>query len=413
MDWSKLPLMRQGQNVDLLAHAFAEQIHVRLIDKGSLLRQVNIKDDKGQDRRMDVRLLTDVINWPIEQLQTKSRHCRLCGSAFDSVLPAGEMAIRSGGAVSADFTDTEHISFTGDICPMCRIYAMNSHQFTKMEHEQGSIGMRKSYRGAFAVLMPSSHFTYRDTPNILKDHPPLDIGGRFSSTLQRATFTSQEFVLFNALSRRVIGKIWQQLNDGDGTLPLPLPYLGAILLTHEKQQEIRRLFDHLDVLFSDANLWVYPFKTVIQPAVELAIEIRINSQKHHTRHTYLKTNPITVTVSPESKFMLLVDNGLQLEVTRQFFADRERLNELLSGIKGQKRRRNWLLSVLQGNDPATATAEAFYDDRLPLQQAENVFWAAQVGHGSPAEQWRKYEEVQEEIKQIVSRYPLLIEFFAN
>lgn len=411
VDWSKLPLMCQGQNVDLLAHVFAEQIQVRIIDKSNLLKQVNIKDNKGRDKKKNIRLLTDVINWPIEQLQTKSRRCRLCSSAFDSALPAGAMTITN--VFSSDFTDTEHVGFGGDICPMCRIYALNSKFHTKAEQASGVIGDRKAYRGAFAVLMPSSHFTYRGDQRTLLEQPPLDIGGRFSGALQRATFTSQEFALFNALSRRVIGDVWRRLNDGDGAYPLPLPYLGAVLLTQDKAQDIRRLFDHLEVLFSDVKLWIYPFKTRIRPAIELAFEMTINDlQRHHTKHTYLKTNPITVTVSPESKFTLLVDNGLQLEVSHQFFTDRKRLDALLSGIKGLKRRRNWLLAVLQGNDPATATAEAFYD-QATFWHAENTFWATQVGGGSPAEQWRAYERVQKEIKQIVSRYPLLIEFFAN
>jgi hypothetical protein len=408
VDWTKLSLIRQGPNVDLLAHGLNEQVAIRLIDSTSLPLQA-YQDDRG--RTFQARLLNKIAAWPVEQLRTKSRHCRICGSAFDSVLPAG--VTTTAKTFSPDFTDAQHIGFSGDICPMCRIYALNSHQFTQAEKARGSTGMRKAYRGAFALLMPSSHFTYRDEQGTLLEQPPLDVGGRFSGALQRATFTSQEFVLFNVLSRRIIGEIWQRLNDGDGTHPLPLPYLGAILLTQDKAQDVRRLFDHLEVLFCNVELRVYPFKATIQPAVELAFEMAINDlQKHHTKHTYLKSNPITVTVSPESKFMLLVDNGLQLEVSHQFFADQKRIETLLSGIKGLERRRNWLLAVLGGNDPATATAEAFYD-QATFWHAENTFWATQMGRGSPAKQWQAYEEVQKEIKQIVSRYPLLIEFFAN
>jgi len=245
---------------------------------------------------------------------------------------------------------------------------------------------------------------------MLVERPPLDKGGRFSGALQRATFTLQEFALFNALSRRVIGEIWRRLNDGDGTQPLPLPYLGAILLTQDKAQEVQKLFYCLDVLFSDVQLWAYPFKVTARPAIDLAFEMAINDlQKHHTKHTYLKTNPITAVVEPGSKFTLLVDNGLQLEVSRQFFNDRKRLNQLLHALSGQKRQHHWLLSILQGNDPVTATVEAFYD-QAAFDQAERVFWDPQMGGGSPAEQWRAYEKVREEIEQIVLRYPLLIEF---
>lgn len=407
-DWSKLPLISLGQEVDLLAHIFAEQVEIRMIDKADLHKQVKVQNRKYP---LAFRFLGDVINWPIEQLLAKSRHCRLCGSAFESALPDGEMAIRNGGSVSPDFTDFEHIGFSGDICPMCRVYAMNSHQFTQVERNQGSTGMRKAYRGAFALVMPASHFTYAEDQCKLVEKPPLDIGGRFANPLQRATVTLQEYALFNMLSRRIIDRIWTQLDDTDETQPLPLPYLGAILLTQDKFAQVKALFDSLEMLFEEVVLSAYPFKVTVQPAVELAFEMAVNDlQKHHTKHTYLKTSPITVSVGPESEFTLLVDNNLQLEVNRKFFADRDRLFELLDNIKGQKRQYNWLLSVLQGNDPVTATAETFYD-RASFYKAEEAFWSTHIEEGPPAKQWSTYEEMRKEVEQIVSRYPLLIEFF--
>ena len=409
VDWTTLPLVRQGHDVDLLSHVFAEQVKIRLIEKGQLTQKVKIKDSRGHIKYREIRPLNEVASWPIELLQSKSRRCRFCSTAFDSVFPPAEARVKD--AFSGDFTDIEHVGFSGDICPMCRIYALNNKFYTATEKAQGKSGARKAYRGSFALLVPSSHFAYAEK-NVPVEQPPLDAGGRFKGPLQRATVTLQECVLFNTISRRIVGEMWGQLSD-DKTQPLPLPYCGGILLTENDAHQVRNLFDHIEVLFSKVVLWVYPFKLTVQPTVEIAFEMAVNDRKQHlTKHTYLKTSSVIVAVDPQSKFTLLVDNGLQLEVGPQFFADRKRLEELLSGIKGLKRRRNWLLAVLQGNDPATATAEAFYD-QATFWHAENTFWAAQVGYGSPAEQWRAYEEVQKEIKQIVSRYPLLVEFFPN
>jgi hypothetical protein len=409
MDWSALPLIRKGQDVDLLAHMFAEQVEIRLIDPNTLpLRSYQT----SQGKTVQARLLNEVVSWPIELLQGKSRRCRFCNTMFDSALPAAE--VRVGDAFSPDFTDIEHVGFGGDICPMCRIYALNSHKSrTVAEKAQGTIGDRKAYRGAFALLSPSSHFTSPGQSE--PEQPPLDIGGRFANPLQRVTVTLQEFALFNSLSRRVIGEIWRRLNDGDGTQPMPLPYLGAILLTQNEAWKVRTLFNHFEVLFDEAVLRAYPFKVTVQPAIELAFEMAVNDlEKHHTKHTYLKTSPIIVAVDPRSKFTLLVDNGLQLEVSHEFFENLKQLRKLLGGIEGLERQQNWLLAVLQGEDPVTATAEAFYDraDRA-FWQAESVFWDTHMSAVSPAEQWRQYEKMHKEVKCIVSKYPMLIEFFTK
>jgi hypothetical protein len=405
VDWRELSLEWEGQNVDLLAHVFAEQVEIRLIDGRSPLTQIQYKK-RGKTKEARIRPLDDVVSWPIELLQGKSRRCRFCHSAFESALPPAK------AKVGSYFTDIEHVDFSGDICPMCRIYVLNSHKSrTAAEKAKGITGDRKGYRGAFALIMPASHFTYTEEQCKLVERPPLDIGGRFANPLQRATVTLQEYALFNMLSRRIIAKIWARLDDTDEAQPLPLPYLGAILLTQDKFAQVQALFDCLEVLFEKVVLSAYPFKVTVQPAVEIAFEMVVNDlQKHHTKHTYLKTSPIIVSVDPESKFALLVDNNLQLEVNRQFFADRDELVELLNNIRGQKRQYNWLLSVLQGNDPVTATAETFYD-RASFYQAEEAFWNTHMEEGSPAEQWSTYEEVKKEVEQIVSRYPLLVEFF--
>lgn len=131
------------------------------------------------------------------------------------------------------------------------------------------------------------------------------------------------------LSRRVIARIWSQLDSANRTKPLPLPYLGAILLTQNHAPQVQVLFDCLEVLFDGIELLAYPFKVTVKPAVELAFEMAVSDLKqHHAKHTYLKTSPTIVSVDPDSKFTLLIDNGLQLEVSRKFFEDRKRVNKL-------------------------------------------------------------------------------------
>lgn len=407
VDWSTLPLKRQGQEIDLLAHVFDEQVEFRLIERGQLTQKVKVGGNL-----LEVRWLNDVISWPIQLLQSKPRCCRFCNTAFDSAFPPADARVKD--VFSGDFTDIEHVGFEGDVCPMCRIYALNNKFFKPGEKAQGKSGARKAYRGSFASLAPSSHFTYavEDRP---MERPLLDIGGRFAAVPQRATVTLQEFALFNLVSRRIIGQIWKQLNH-EVTRSLPLPYLGAILLTERDAQQIRALFDQLEMLFDEVVLWAYPFRIVAQPAVEIAFEMAVNDKKQHlTKHTYLKTSPTIVSVALDSKFTVLVDNGLQLEVSRQFFEDRKRVDELLGSIRGQERRRNWFLAILQGEDPVTATAETFYDygDQGSLRQAEKMFWDAQLSAASFPEQWRKYEEVRDEIRRIVAKYPMLIEFFVK
>ncbi|MGQ9627970.1 MAG: hypothetical protein ACUVV0_13830 [Anaerolineae bacterium] len=408
VDWSALPLIRQGQDVDLLGHVFAEQVEIRLIDPNTL-PSCNYQTSQG--KTVQARPLIDVASRPIKLLQGKSRRCRFCNTMFDSALPTTEARICD--VFSGDFTDIEHVGFRGDICPMCRIYALNSHKSrTEAEKARGITEDRKSYRGAFALLFPSSHFTSPEQSKPI-ERPPLDIDGRFAKPFQRVTVTLQEFMLFNSLSRRIIGEIWKRLNDGDGTQPMPLPYLGAILLTQNEPQRVRTLFEHLEMLFDEVMLRAYPFKVMVQPAIEIAFEMVVNDlQKHHTKHTYMKTSPIIVPVCPRSKFTLLVDNELQLEVSREFFEERKRLQELLEGIKGLEHRWwNWFLVVLQGEDPVTSVKEAFYDydESKSFGQAEK-FWDTHISATSLAEQWLRYEEVYDEIKRIVSKYPMLDKF---
>lgn len=408
VDWTVLPLQKQGQDVDLLAHVFAEQVEIRLINRGQLTQKV--KNAKGKS--FDIRLLNEIVSHPIALLAGKPRHCRFCNTAFDSAFPPAKARVKD--TFSSDFTDIEHVGFRGDICPMCRIYALNNKFFKRKEKASGKSGARKAYRGAFALLAPSSHFTYTEE-NRPMERPSLDVGGRFKTTLQRATVTLQESALFSVLSRRIIGRIWRRLHDdGAQPLPLPLPYLGAILSTEREARQIRALFEQLEMLFDDVVLWAYPFRIAVQPAVEIAFEMAVNDKKQHlTKHTYLKTSPLITVVDPDNKFTLLVDNGLQLEISKKFFEDRRRVNELLESIKGQKRQHNWLLAVLQGIDPVTATAEAFGDYNAPLQQAEKTFWNTQLDAASLAEQWQRYEKVRGEVSRIVARYPMLIEFFVT
>jgi hypothetical protein len=407
-------LERAGQDIDLLGHVFAEQVNIRPINSRATVRQVRdslrqVRDSQG--KTLDLWLLSDIVAHPIELMTGKSRRCRFCGTAFDtsdSSFPPGE------ASVGHDFTDIEHVGFSGDICPMCRIYMLNSHKSrTPTEKSQGIKGDRKAYRGAFALLAPSSHFTYREDACHRLEQPPLDVGGRFASPLQRATVNLQEYSLFNLISRRIIASLWAELDAGNRNLPLPLPYLGAILFTQDQNEKIRALFDRLEALFESVELLAYPFRVTVQPAVELAFEMVVNDRKqHHTKHTYLKTSPTIVGVDPGSKFTLLVDNGLQMEVSRQFFEDRKRLQKLLGGIRDRDHQRHWLLSVLQGADPVTAADEAFSDSGS-LWAAEHRFWDTQLSGSSLAEQWQQYEQVRDEVRRIVAAYPMLIEFFAK
>jgi hypothetical protein len=404
LDWNALPLRWQGQDVDLLAHVLKEQMEIRGITPGKLTQQV--KDARGNS--FQIRLLSEIVSRSMALLATKTRRCRFCGSAFESDFPPGT------AVVGDDFTDIEHVGFGGDICPMCRIYMLNSHQRTVSEKARGASGNRKGYRGAFAIVSPSSHFTYEEDQCKLIEKPPLDTGGRFAKPLHRATVTLQEYSLFNMLSRRIISRLWDQLEGQNASRPLPLPYLGAILLTQNDSTKIEKMFDCLELLFKRVTLRAYPFEVIVRPSVELAFEMAVNDRKqHHTKHTYLKTSPIVVSVDPDSKFTLLVDNGLQMEVSREFFEDRRRVHELLKGIKDQAQRHTWLLATLQGMDPATATVEAFYKYDAPLRQAEKAFWDAQLTAPSPAEQWQQYEVIRGEIGRIVAKYPMLIEFFAK
>jgi len=404
VNWNALQLRRAGQDIDLLDHVFAEQMEIRLIDSGALIQQVRDR----QEHTFELRLLSDIVAHPIELMAGKPRHCRFCGTTFDSSFPQGE------ATVGHDFTDIEHVGFGGDICPMCRIYMLNSHKSrTPTERAQGITGDRKAYRGAFALMAPSSHFTYREDACQRLEQPPLDVGGRFASPLQRATVTLQEYNLFNMISRRIIAGLWAELDAGNKNLPLPLPYLGAILFTQDQNEKIRALFDRLEALFESVELMAYPFRVTVQPAVELAFEMAVNDRKqHHTKHTYLKTSPTIVGVDPGSKFTLLVDNRLQMEVNRQFFEDRKKLRELLRDIKDQERQRYWLLSILQGADPVTATDEAF-SDSASLGAAERQFWDTQLSGLSLAKQWQQYEKIRDEVRRIAATYPMLIEFFAK
>ena len=395
VDWGALPLIRQGRDIDLLAHVFAEQVEIRQIGGGQSTEKV--------------RLLSEIVSRPVVLLRSKSRRCRFCNTAFDSDLPPGEAVV--GGY----FTDVEHVGFGGDICPMCRVYFLNSHKSrTKAEKAQGITGDRKGYRGAFALVSPSSHFTYAEDQCQLVEQPPLDMGGRFANPLQRATVTLQEYGLFNMLSRRIIARIWTQMDAANRTKPLPLPYLGAILLTQDNRDQIVTMFNCLELLFDTVELLAYPFKVTVQPAVELSFEMAVNDlQKHHTKHTYLKANPSVISVDPNSKFTILVDNGLQMEVSRRFFEDRKRMNKLLASIKGQKRQHDWLLAVAQGMDPVTATMEAFYNHDNPIRDAEQAFWDTQLGAADLGRQWQRYEEVHDEVNCILAKYPMLIEFFVK
>lgn len=389
VNWSKLPLQRRGNEIDLLAHVFQEQLEIRQVGgAGTPL------------------LLADVVARPRELTRNRSRRCRFCNTMFESAFPSGT------ATVGADFTDVEYIAFTGDICPMCQVYRLNSHKSrTPAERAQGITGDRKGYRGAFALIVPSSHFTYLENQCHQLEQPPLDVGGRFANPLQRSRVTLQEYNLFNMISRRIVARLWAALDPAHRSKPLPLPYLGAILLTQDRDKEVRALFDRMEQIFEAVELTAYPFRVVVQPAVEVAMEMAINDcKKHHTKHTYLKTNLVVVPVSPESKFTLVLDNQLQQEVSRQFFEDRRRLDEILRLIPTSARY-SWLLDIFRGVDPLTAAMEALADQEDPLAHAEHFYTRLCPQTDGVAARWQRYREVCREIQDIVSRNPMLLEFY--
>jgi hypothetical protein len=414
---SSLDVLTKDKGTDLLAAAFASQIEIREIPN-----RLPIPSNPHVDRnRPHPRPLDPVIAYPGKKLSHAVSHgqrCRVCGSAF-----VGNLSPKTDWP-GRDFTDPEHLGAGNDICPLCRIYAINSHKSrTPSEKQNGITGDRKALRGSFALILPTSHFDVRDGDCRLIERPPLDVGGRFdlatqpnqvTQRFQRVTVTQQEFALFNQMSRRVIAALWRQIEP---VAPLPLPYLGGILLTHREAEQVRKVLPALRCLFAPVTLLAYPFEAKVVPGVEVALDVVLTDFKqHHTKHTYLKSCANVVPIHPNSRLFVLADSKLQIEINRDWFEAYEQLAALTHGMSASQRD-EWLRRIAEGSDIVTAYFEsaqtyflkrhntALVADRIALSST-NDFVAKFCGDDLSVG-WAKYEGKSNEIREILERYPML------
>ena len=343
-------VLTQKDGADYLAAAFDSQIDIREVP-GRLSKRPPSK--KGVPDNF--RPLNDAVQHPAVRLaearnSSDGRVCRLTGTPFVSNLPPAPTGL--GDLFSKKFVDTEFVGFGEDIAPLTHLYRINSPG-------SGSKA-RKSLRGSFAFFAPASHFAADDQELKAVEQPPLDIGGRFRNELNRITVTTQEFTLFQQMSRRVIAKLWHQIAPDKH---LPLPYLGAIALTHELNDRVRNLLPHLDLIFSNVALKAYPFESEVRPAIEVALVTTIKPDRSaHQKHTLLKMTPHITTVNSQSAIPILIDDNVQVSLTKAFF-EREKLltevtNELKRSKKGVNQKNLWLKLVLANKDPVTAVFES-------------------------------------------------------
>ena len=396
-------VLTQKDGVDYLKAAFDNQIEIREVPpKKDIFRPLN-----------------DAIQRPGEMLSnirksSRKKICRLTGTPFVSNLPPAPT--RLDKLFSSKFVDTEFIGFEEDVAPLTHLYVINSPEAKK------GVSARKSLRGSFAFFAPVSHFAADQQELKAVEQPPLDIGGRFRNELNRITVTTQEFTLFQQMSRRVIVKLWQQIAPDER---LPLPYLGAIALTHESNDRVRNLLPHLDFIFSDVALKAYPFESEVCPAIEVALGTTIKPDRSaHQKHTLLKMASHITTVNTESTIPILIDDNVQVSLTKAFFNRGKLLTEVTNELKRSKKRVNqknlWLKLVLSNNDPVTAVLESstatINVGRLPknsklediaFKDAEN-FWDRHIDRGDFAESWKQYEELKQKAANALEEFPALL-----
>ena len=407
-------VLTQKDGVDYLAAAFDSQIDIREVP-GRLSKRPPSK--KGVPDNF--RPLNDAVQHPAVRLaearnSSDGRVCRLTGTPFVSNLPPAPT--RLDKLFSSKFVDTEFVGFEEDVAPLTHLYVINSPEAKK------GISARKSLRGSFAFFAPASHFAADDQELKAVEQPPLDIGGRFRNELNRITVTTQEFTLFQQMSRRVIAKLWHQIAPDEH---LPLPYLGAIALTHESNDRVRNLLPHLDLIFSNVALKAYPFESEVRPAIEVALVTTIKPDRSaHQKHTLLKMTPHITTVNSQSAIPILIDDNVQINLTKAFF-EREKLltevtNELKRSKKGVNQKNLWLKLVLANKDPVTAVFESsaatINVGRLPknstlediaFKDAEN-FWDRHIDKGDFAESWKQYEELKQNATNALEEFPALL-----
>ena len=393
-------VLTQKDGIDYLKTAFDNQIEIREVPG-----------------RLDKRPLNDAVQRPAEMLSkirnsSNKKVCRLTGTPFVSALPPAPTRLNK--LFSPNFVDTEFVGFEEDVAPLTHLYVINSPG-------SGS-KTRKSLRGSFAFFAPASHFAADDQVLKAVEQPPLDIGDRFRNELNRITVTTQEFTLFQQVSRRVIAKLGQLVAPDEH---LPLPYLGAIALTHESNDRIRSLLPHLDQLFSDITLKAYPFESKVCPAIEIALGTTIKPDRSaHQKHTLLKMAPHITTVNTESTLPILIDDKVQVSLTKAFFEREKLLTEVTNELKRSKKRVNqkdlWLKLVLSNSDPVTAVLESsaatINVGRLPknstlediaFKDAED-FWDRHIDKEDFAESWTQYEELRQNAANALEEFPALL-----
>ena len=274
------------------------------------------------------------------------------------------------------------------------------------------------------IFAPASHFAADDQELMAVEQPLLDIGGRFRNFLNRVTVTTQEFTLFQQMSRRIIAELWQKIAPDEY---LPLPYLGAIALTHESNDRIRNSLSHLSLIFSNVDLKVYPFESEVQPAIEVAFGTTLTPDRSaHQKHTLLKIAPHITTVNSQSTIPILIDDNIQVCLTKAFFEWEKLLTEVTNDLNRSKKRVNqknlWLKLVLSNKDPVTAVLESstatINVGQLPknstlediaFKDAEN-FWDRHIDidKGNFTESWKKYEMLRQNTANALEEFPALL-----
>ena len=409
-------VLTEKDDVDYLKDTFDNQIEIR-----------EVPDRLPKSKKNSSRPLNTIVKRPTEMIaEAKSsmdgKLCCLTGTWFKTDLPASSLS--SKNLFKPAFVDTEFVSQVEDnpqqrhLSPLAYLYALNSSGAGKAQKT------RKGLRGAFAYIAPASHFAIDEHGAEAVEQPPLDKGNRFANQLNRVTVTTQEFTLFQQMSRRIIAGMWQKVAKNER---LPLPYLGAIALTQEPEQRSRiaQLLPKIDVLFAKISLRAYPFELIVKPAIEIALETSVHDRKlHHTRHTLLKTTSHIVTVGPQSAIPILIDDNVQVNLTKTFF---ERVNlfaELTEELKNRKKRVDqtdlWLKLVLANNDPVTAVFESsiatintrslprtFSLETAAFNTAEN-FWESHINKSDFAESWEQYEQLSQKTTNALEEFPALL-----
>ena len=346
-----------------------------------------------------------------------SKVCRLTGTPFTSSLAPSSRNLSD--LFSGSFIDTEFVGLNGDISPLAQLYVINSPNSDGAG--KAGVAKRVSLRGAFALISPASHVAFDEGQALAVDQPLLDNGGRFANTLYRVTTTTQEFTLFQQISRRIIAELWLSIKPDE---QLPLPYLGAITLTHNQRQTIKQLLPKLKQLFTDVVLQVYPFEIKVRPAIEVVIEAAINDLKHAGKHTLLKTTPRIITVEPRSAIPLLIDNKTQVNLSARLFERVAMLHHLMKSLRRQKRKIKqsdiWLKLILSDDDLITAVFEsslATIDmktlskntslDQTAFGDAER-FWNQHCAADTPAQSWDQYEQQRTDTNSTFEQFPAMM-----